>query len=444
MLNLNSGLISRYCTVHVMTTMLLSVICYLRVNVDIDVPLFLPIYGQRRQYDLRKIALREVREGFRMSGQMNFDSGWEVGYWLSDVVTARASWDPKMPPVDKEGLENAVVVDDEDDQWEVFAHSLYPATKIFGDHYGPQLVALLVNLTRIQSEVLIHGIVRGVPSPDIHKLSGIAYLSGRDTWFEVPRLFGLHQTQPDSVGLKEATDPHWPHAQLLLQEMHDLFTDVSAQMDLLYEEVVAYASSSTASALNGQADQHPYTRIRFQINDAALNILYEFKDFTKLLALRSSQLRLLYQSKDPQTVDDSLKVSELQKQSRSILQTATEIVQRREQYYRTPWQRIAEWRDNPTVYRFTYLWAVHSLYYWWRDQGLAEQGSFQAEHSPCYLNRMDTSEVALGWGKTTLEVFRTIINRYTPFSAGSPLEIVNCLSPPSEGYQFPRDLYSFD
>lgn len=61
--------------------------------------------------------------------------------------------------------------------------------------------------------------------------------------------------------------------------------------------------------------------------------------------------------------------------------------------------------------RFGYLWAVHSLFYWWRDQGLAEQGSFQSEHSPCYLNRMDPTEVAVGWGKYTLEVLRAFINR---------------------------------
>ena len=29
---------------------------------------------------------------------MNFDSGWEWGYWLNDVVTARASWDPLLSP----------------------------------------------------------------------------------------------------------------------------------------------------------------------------------------------------------------------------------------------------------------------------------------------------------------------------------------------------------
>ena len=113
--------------------------------------------------------------------------------------------------------------------------------------------------------------------------------------------------------------------------------------------------------------------------------------------------------------------------------------------YRVPWQRVGEWRENPTVYRyvstlftfiydkrafqvfiisfnsydivtayycrFGYLWAVHSLFYWWRDQGLAEQGSIQSEHSPCYLNRMDPIEVAVGWGKYTLEVLRAFINR---------------------------------
>lgn len=47
----------------------------LRVNVDVDVPLFLPIYGQRRLHDLRRIAGREIRENFRINGQMNFDSG---------------------------------------------------------------------------------------------------------------------------------------------------------------------------------------------------------------------------------------------------------------------------------------------------------------------------------------------------------------------------------
>lgn len=33
---------------------------FVQVNVDVDVPLFLPIYAQRRQHDLRRLAVREV------------------------------------------------------------------------------------------------------------------------------------------------------------------------------------------------------------------------------------------------------------------------------------------------------------------------------------------------------------------------------------------------
>jgi hypothetical protein len=41
----------------------------------IDVPLFLPIYGAKRLQDLRTIAREEQSKGWKMSGQMNFDSG---------------------------------------------------------------------------------------------------------------------------------------------------------------------------------------------------------------------------------------------------------------------------------------------------------------------------------------------------------------------------------
>jgi hypothetical protein len=56
----------------------------------------------------------------------------------------------------------------------------------------------------------------------------------------------------------------------------------------------------------------------------------------------------------------------------------------------------------------------------------------------------DISEISMGWGKYTLEILRNFINRYSPFSSSYPLELFNCLSPPSKGYEFPRDLYPFE
>lgn len=110
-------------------------------------------------------------------------------------------------------------------------------------------------------------------------------------------------------------------------------------------------------------------------------------------------------------------------------------------------------RENPTAYRYGYLWAVHSLYYWWRDQGIAEEGSIhpsspsdgEGQRSPCYLNRMDVTEIAVGWGRTTLELLRSLLLRYGGILRGllghGPLELANCLSPPAREYRFPRDLY---
>jgi hypothetical protein len=37
-------------------------------------------------------CVAQEADGFKIDGQMNFDSGWEWGYWLNDVITARAAW----------------------------------------------------------------------------------------------------------------------------------------------------------------------------------------------------------------------------------------------------------------------------------------------------------------------------------------------------------------
>ena len=56
---------------------------------------------------------------------------------------------------------------------------------------------------------------------------------------------------------------------------------------------------------------------------------------------------------------------------------------------------------------------------------------------------MDVTEVAVGWGKYTLELLRSLINRFSPFRTGYPLELVNCFAPPPKEYIFPKDLYPY-
>lgn len=414
------------------------------VNVDIDVPLFLPIYGARRLRDLRKIAVREIREDFRMDGQMNFDSGWEWGYWLSDVVTARASWDPFINATKVLRDDSYQVADDE---WVIFGRSLEIFTKtLYGPVFGAQVNKVLVDLCRAQAQLLIFGRIHGRESPNLKKLSGIAYLSGWDTWTDIPRLFGLSMTQPNKVHLKESDDPDWPYVLELLDEMDKVFQNITQAMDELFHAINESSARATLA-------QWTYERVLeypkysgdtdFLINDHAMVYLWEIKDAVNMLWLRARQVKLLYESREAEllsTAEDhttTLKEKLLNK-SRKVLETAADIVSRREDNYRVSWERIASWRDNPTVYRHGYLWSVHSLFYWWRDQGIAEG---QKRHSPCYLNRIDSSEVAVGWGRYTLELLRTLIHRYTPFSYFYPLSVVNCLSSPAKEYEFPRDLH---
>jgi hypothetical protein len=80
-------------------------------------------------------------------------------------------------------------------------------------------------------------------------------------------------------------------------------------------------------------------------------LLQEVKDAVGMLALRATQVRLLYASRLAEARTEYALAASLQQQARLILAQAEEIVAQREKVYRVPWQRIGAWRENPTVYR---------------------------------------------------------------------------------------------
>jgi len=71
--------------------------------------------------------------------------------------------------------------------------SLHPFTKIFGPVYGARVAEIIVDLTLTQERLLIEGRIESeeclslTPS-ELKKLTGIAYLSGGDTWVDGERL----------------------------------------------------------------------------------------------------------------------------------------------------------------------------------------------------------------------------------------------------------------
>ena len=292
-----------------------------RVNVDVDVPLYLPLSGQRRLYDLRRTARLERQGAFKISGQMNFESGWEFGYSLSNAITARAVWDPVMG-----------VADD----WAAYRSMLSHAFGMLEDPLRTSVVGALVALAQTQAEVM----VQGLAPADIVKLNGHAYMSGADTWVDLSRLLGLSLTQPDKVHVSETSDPLWGSVLQLLGEMDSRFAAHRA----VFSGIEAAAERGAAAGT---------------LSPSAHRYLREMADGVTLLSLRAAFNYQLYSSQTPSQAQGVGAPDH--SRTRLIIQEAGEVMDRRVAGFRVPVDRIAGWRQGPTTYPFGYVWAAKSL-----------------------------------------------------------------------------------
>ncbi|HET6582989.1 MAG TPA: hypothetical protein VFG69_06075, partial [Nannocystaceae bacterium] len=331
------------------------------VSFDIDVPLFLPVYAERRLRDLRLLAADEAGGRTPMSGQATFSSGWEWGYWLQEVVTARAAWDPRMDLDDDEAL----------------AAALDPLARVCGDA-GPEIVATIAALAHRQHELLIEGRIAGVPPDDIVRRNGQAYVQGAETWDDVSDLAGslpgvsLTMTQPDKLGLVEMRNPfHDPpgysaEVEPLLAELEDVHAEAATDLALLSATVPAEARP----------------------------LVDDLVDAARMTALRARQVHALYDWVDGTFDADPAWLAERIATARAALDEALVLATEHEADYRVDPDRIAGWGENPTAYRYGYLWTVRSLFYWWRDEAKA----VLSPANPCYMNVIDPVIVGFGEG----------------------------------------------
>lgn len=345
------------------------------VNVDIDVPLFLPIYAKSRLDDLRLIASdeREGRmgrgehAGSRIQGQVNFSSGWEWGYWLNDVVTARAAWNPQEA---------------ETDDARALSSALQPFTSLLGDA-GSDADALLQQWIQVQSDLVWRGQRAGQPDARREGLNAQAYLQGWDTWSEITKRLGSGETQARSMGMIDLWNPLLPAGQRVdyRRGLRPLLAETADALTSLHQRFAALESRVPA---HGKA-------------------LYdEIRDAMEITALRAAQVRDLYRTSwlaGPFNLPlDRNAARESLGSARAALDRARQLADERERHYRADPQRIAGWGYNPTAYRYGYLWTVRSLYFWWRDEAKAVDRPL----SPGYLNFKDPVDIANGEGEWRL------------------------------------------
>ena len=383
------------------------------VSFDIDVPLFLPVYAERRVHDLRLLGGDEeagrmglgVHAGKHMDGQQTFSSGWEWSYWLNDVVTARAAWNPHLEAASDDDALGAI---------------LDSALRPFGDARRA-IRDLVIETAREERELLIEGRVSGAgawpagPASTVRK-NGQAYLQGFETWDDVsdlgsriPGLGPMQMTQPARVGLVEMRSPvrtgprYTGEVELLLAQMETRFAALYAK----------------------------WSALRAVVPPSARDLYDDMVDAMHVTWARARQVHGLYDYVDARGETSSGPRLARLAAARAALDEAAQVVKSREPRYRVPAERIAGWGTNPTAYGFGYLWTVRSLYYFWRDEGQA----VDAPPSPCYLNVLSMTDVGLGEGSyggatTTL---RTLLDN--PASGGGGAE---CLAAPTAAPSFPQ------
>jgi hypothetical protein len=363
---------------------------------DIDVPLFLPVYAERRLHDLRLIAKEEQagrlgvgdHAGSRVQGQIFFTSGWEWGYWLNDVITARAAFDPHLElETDAEAFKAALV------------SVLHP----FGET-AQSLSSTLLEIARDQKSLLIDGRVDGSIPAQIVQRNGQAYMQGWDGFDDLAALSAKLSwlpridTQPFKLG--------FVNARYSIDRSVDYETEVRPLLDAMAKEFARHEGSLHS--------------LKASVPDDTRAILREFIDGARVNALRARQLLGLYDHVDGR---DGLN------EARVALDEAQKVVDSRSRYYRVSEQRLAGWRENPTAYPFGYLWTSGNLFYWWRDEGKA----VQSQWSPCYLNPLDFLNIATGNGPTP-RVSRMLKWLLKPVRMSF---IVDCLVPPAEEPVYP-------
>mmetsp|Transcript_74333 Transcript_74333/g.131508 ORF Transcript_74333/g.131508 Transcript_74333/m.131508 type:complete len:863 (-) Transcript_74333:126-2714(-) len=385
------------------------------VNYDISVPLFLaPVYTKSRVEDANDI---DAMGGSTALGQLNFESGWQWGYWLANSAQALVAWEKIA---DTRAVFNRLFQFLRQDQRAL-------------------LVELLQDYAAAQKRLLIDGIQDHQPPIGIGEgsLTGMAYLQGSEGLSDMggllARYFDKGAPNPDRLRFSDL----WTD-QPFFSSPWQLFDSVTvpARRQWYYKRLrpLLFEMNSTFAALSD--------RFRSLLNlakseaEPVVETLRDMATPAQLLSLRCSQVLDLYDhaaacgnkaNSSPVGLEawcDSRLVL-----ARQSLEAALDLVPDREEHYGLPRNHIdlaAGWRNgNPTAYNFGYLWAAHKLFYWQRDQAIVERRIY----NPCFGNINDPIELGFeGGGSPFIQRLRdalssALVNRFWKVGLGECLSV---------------------
>lgn len=347
------------------------------VSYDVDVPLFLPAYPYRRVEDLRLIAQDELsgdmkKTNSRIDGQIFFSSGWEFGYWFNDVITAEAAWNPHVEAPSSAAAFEKII------------------SETFRLNQRTQPVASLLSMmAQHQHDLLINGLVNGQPPKKIDKRNGIAYLSGVETYDELPMFFreyvpkflglSLPLTQPNKFREDWAFKvSHYMNEKKYNQQLKPLLTSMA---QIFQNDAAAMKSLSDSLQGSGLTEE-----------------LEEFADGAQITANRASFVMNLWESRlarhKKRDFQNEVAFQNLQR----LLDRTLEITEKRKNkipmqpHHRpliTGWETAGH--NNPTDYHYGYVWTAYNLLYWKREFNKLRYP--HADGITCYMNTVQPSEI---------------------------------------------------
>lgn len=296
------------------------------VAFDNSVPLLLLPYLEARWRDMRTM------ESIGVDGHLTFSSGWEWGYWLTDWSVARWGWS-----------------------------------------YGGEKTAPLQYLSEIFPGERLKGIWRGVLDLQDHVLKerGMGgLLAAADPFSEMPPPFDPDFQPRSSLSVSWILETGSPKA------VRKKTATAVRQLENLAEQMKAAAG-----------ELHRRTTDMLCSAEVSLELFAVEQELVRALevtALRARHRALTLEALARRRLDGGwwrpLPASALAllDEAAKVRMQALERVRDQEQVYRYPLSLVAGRRPGHTAYHFGYLYPVHDLFFWRREEQQVRRGRWDA------------------------------------------------------------------
>ncbi|MCH2043204.1 MAG: hypothetical protein MK212_03630 [Saprospiraceae bacterium] len=289
------------------------------VTFDNSVPMLLLPYLNARLDDIKTMDALGVK------GHLTFSSGWEWGYWLNDWSIARWSWQHEFngKPYTNTSLQCLTDV----------VHDVEVA--------GLLNQALDLQQTYIKDKELIRYMVAQSPTDELPKPANKEFH---------PR-------------------PKWSYKWLRKKADQGVIDSVRTNV---VDQLVEFANQThrltnkldeLASVIEEGVPQKLFTELLNGIKITAYRAEHKAYTLSYLLSKREAELEGKAGGKDVETGN-----TEDLENAIAIREKALAIVKEQEKIYRYPIESLTGEYESHTAYQFGYLYPVHDLYFWDREE----------------------------------------------------------------------------